>query len=1068
MDSDILNIEDIVMGRAMPDPPAAEPPPKPVTSFKPAPIKPVMNGPPSTVTSYQHENLQCFQCFITFCSAKAKERHMKKSHREEYKQVLQQGNTLFTCYVCDRTFSSSEELTQHQPTHSKDDKPFKCAHCKESFKTFSELTVHRRQQCPERQFPCKDCSETFRSAAMLRTHRLAHHPRQEEPTEIQPEDDAKAPTCKKCGQSFETETEFLSHTEGPDGQCNGTATSKKRGHAAAGEKRESERRKKMEKKKTQKKPRAPQSQSVQQRKRAKQVEQSVAVLLKLQPKRKMMMKKLSYLVPWLLIVKYVTTRNFINASSFLIAVMSIEYTLDIQLTEMGFPNIVHPQEASVAETPPNSSPSDNSSPVNCTSQKSLPDQQIKPLKHKQPAKVKKGSKKSRVLAEETEEDSEDSDVSFMEEEIEDEDDFCEEDEEEEEGGGEAEGDFPCNVCNLQFSSMFKLQDHMNLHTGTKPYSCAECGKRFSQIRNYRDHLRAHARPKTKQPKCRICLRCFEKDSDLKFHLTMNHFEDQFYECDRCKRVFTSMEICQHHIEFTCMRKVKCEQCGRYFPKEKLLKRHLESKSCHSKFKCADCPKIFTKKNALLKHSFSHLGLLPYTCVRCRSHFRLARLYLQHHCKPQRITCVACLREFHNDRDFQQHKKDTGCWGNQDHKGDEIRCLECGQRFQTKEDLKKHAGAHQRVLKCAECGKGFRSALLLMSHMGGHAGQSPCLCQSCGLGFPHQHSYDIHLKTCGQKSSSTTPSSKKKISIPSRPRSHSTASAGSAADVSNSTASAITTTTAAESSTSKSQTVARPSSSSDSPSLQTIGHNKDPSNPMQEAQEDSNDPSQGCWKLSLDKPPPPGMNLLLFLPVGQAQNSSLLLPCAVPQVLSATEIQASPVANGIMGGTLGTALAQLDVSMDKDRHDSHARCSWMEMSQFIGELMTAGGTLDQPRKSPLDVMNVASWGVAAREVHKFKSVVLEPRHEICKTELNGEGCRDTDAQKKTRDLHHACTCPGCPSSSSSFQAFPSRTLDTRTQHLRYHALATHASGPPLLAAKLVRTINTEIHSSKNQN
>ncbi|KAJ0065998.1 hypothetical protein NL108_001218 [Boleophthalmus pectinirostris] len=226
MDSDILNIEDIVMGRALPDPPVAEPPPKPAEPIKP---KPATNGPPApTVTSYQHENLQCFQCFITFCSAKAKERHMKKSHREEYKQVLQQGNTLFTCYVCDRTFSSSEELTQHQPTHSKDDKPFKCAHCKESFKTFSELTVHRRQQCPERQFPCKDCSETFRSAAMLRTHRLAQHPRQEEPTELQPDDANKAPTCKKCGQSFESETEFLSHTEGPDGQCNGTAPVKKR------------------------------------------------------------------------------------------------------------------------------------------------------------------------------------------------------------------------------------------------------------------------------------------------------------------------------------------------------------------------------------------------------------------------------------------------------------------------------------------------------------------------------------------------------------------------------------------------------------------------------------------------------------------------------------------------------------------------------------------------------------------------------------------------------------------------------------------------------------------------
>ncbi|XP_028985178.1 zinc finger protein 429-like isoform X2 [Betta splendens] len=231
MDSEILNIEDIVMGRSLPDPPPEKPPEKPEEPYKPI----TLNGPPPTVPSYQHENLQCFQCFITFCSAKAKERHMKKSHREEYKQQLQQGNTLFTCYVCDRTFLSSEELTQHQPTHSKDDKPFKCVHCKESFKTFSELTSHRRQVCPEKQLVCKDCNETFRSAGLLRTHRLTQHPRPDVETAEQPEDQTKTHRCKKCGQGFEMESELIEHQEKyPEGQqCNGSAAPvKKRGRPA--------------------------------------------------------------------------------------------------------------------------------------------------------------------------------------------------------------------------------------------------------------------------------------------------------------------------------------------------------------------------------------------------------------------------------------------------------------------------------------------------------------------------------------------------------------------------------------------------------------------------------------------------------------------------------------------------------------------------------------------------------------------------------------------------------------------------------------------------------------------
>ncbi|XP_077577943.1 zinc finger protein 576.2 [Stigmatopora nigra] len=230
MDSDILNIEEIVLGRALPNQAPAPPPEKPVEPFR-APIS--LNGPAvPTAQSYQHENLQCFQCFITFCNAKAKERHMKKSHREEYKQQLAQGNTLFTCYVCDRTFLSSEELTLHQPTHSKDDKPFKCAPCKESFRTFTELTTHRRHVCPEKLLPCKDCSKTFRSAAMLRTHRLVHHARPDGETAEQPEEPASSHRCKKCGQVFPGETELTEHEQKyPDGQqCNGgEPPAKKRG-----------------------------------------------------------------------------------------------------------------------------------------------------------------------------------------------------------------------------------------------------------------------------------------------------------------------------------------------------------------------------------------------------------------------------------------------------------------------------------------------------------------------------------------------------------------------------------------------------------------------------------------------------------------------------------------------------------------------------------------------------------------------------------------------------------------------------------------------------------------------
>ncbi|XP_040901262.1 zinc finger protein 628 isoform X2 [Toxotes jaculatrix] len=638
--------------------------------------------------------------------------------------------------------------------------------------------------------------------------------------------------------------------------------------------------------------------------------------------------------------------------------MSIEYTIDIQLTELGFPDVLQSQETSVRETPCRSTSSEDSfSPRFCSTSHSsthkqrllsadgeeagaarqTPDiqqttvfsatapsetalcERLTPAQSLQDKQATKGTApleptaddpaagqettdSSQLVIEEeengqnggfdrntaqdcstelqhdVEDDSDDSEVSnvYEEEELDDEEDY----EEEEELNNESNhsGDYRCSVCDLQLPSKFKLQDHMNLHTGARPYCCAECGKRFCQIYNYRVHLRTHAQTKVDRLRCRICLMGFASQEDLKDHLSKTHFEDEFYECDLCKRVFTSLKACEYHVQsHKCMLDVVCEICGRNFSSPKSLARH-RRRTCHRSFKCTDCTKTFTKKNALLKHSFSHLGLLPYTCIRCRCHFRLARLYRQHKCEPERIHCVACLREFLSQEDFQQHKKDTGCWGNQEPKGDEIRCLECGERFDTPEELKKHAGAHQRVLKCAECGKGFRSALLLMSHMGGHAGKSPCLCQSCGLGFPHQQNYDSHLKTCGQTPQPVSAPKKRQAS-----KSHS-----SEAKKLN----------AKQDSSSPANTVTMPAVVSNT----TAAPVKDSVNPRLVTGDAStgSGSSEGLWKLTLDKEPPPGVKLVVFLPVCPTQTNSLPLPSAVPQTLPVPAMQVQPQATGHLG------------------------------------------------------------------------------------------------------------------------------------------------------------------------
>lgn len=153
--------------------------------------------------------------------------------------IILQTNTIFLCYKCDKSFSSSDDLTQHQATHNTEEKPFRCAHCKKNFFTFTEVRVqqatlacllilgggsivyclwwlfnvlqlnkHRRYECIERRCPCRDCGALFPSPSRLRSHRIAVHPQR--PVVA---DDVNTYQCCKCSQGFQTEEDLLQHQE---------------------------------------------------------------------------------------------------------------------------------------------------------------------------------------------------------------------------------------------------------------------------------------------------------------------------------------------------------------------------------------------------------------------------------------------------------------------------------------------------------------------------------------------------------------------------------------------------------------------------------------------------------------------------------------------------------------------------------------------------------------------------------------------------------------------------------------------------------------------------------------
>merc|ERR1719464_1027782 len=51
--------------------------------------------------------------------------------------------------------------------------------------------------------------------------------------------------------------------------------------------------------------------------------------------------------------------------------------------------------------------------------------------------------------------------------------------------------FKCDICGKGFISNGKLQNHVNIHTGAKPYKCKFCTAAFGDSANHRAHERAH-------------------------------------------------------------------------------------------------------------------------------------------------------------------------------------------------------------------------------------------------------------------------------------------------------------------------------------------------------------------------------------------------------------------------------------------------------------------------------------------------------------------------------------------------------------------------------------------------
>jgi KRAB domain-containing zinc finger protein len=147
----------------------------------------------------------------------------------------------------------------------------------------------------------------------------------------------------------------------------------------------------------------------------------------------------------------------------------------------------------------------------------------------------------------------------------------------------------CSICKKELSNVKYLKEHLTLqHFDNAPYVCDKkgCGKKFVDHSLYEKHAKKH--DGNFEYKCKYCTKGFVQRKTLNQHLRKSH------------------QITQDEIEQIQKLSEKCAECGLIFKTSQKLSEHRAfSHNLGSKYVCDFCGKIFFSRVVLISHQKYH-------------------------------------------------------------------------------------------------------------------------------------------------------------------------------------------------------------------------------------------------------------------------------------------------------------------------------------------------------------------------------------------------------------------------------------------------------------------------------
>lgn len=282
-------------------------------------------------------------------------------------------------------------------------------------------------------------------------------------------------------------------------------------------------------------------------------------------------------------------------------------------------------------------------------------------------------------------------------------------------------DVKCDICDAIFQSNSQLNSHRRqVHNITRSNSqtlslhCAYCNESCKSRTELENHMKSHTATTSSKHKCNVCDELCPSATVLAEH-----------KLQHCKVLTSSF----------------CVTCKNQIRNEQQFYSHIQEHNGHGfPTPCVICRQTLTSEVEIRVHSKFHLKNFANqmkTCCRCKTEHESNLIYCDANDEDQeRVFCRDC---YLNDQSNAKSSPDEERVRN-------LRCHECGVKFETASDLEKHKFVHKKTYQCIKCQLSFDTEDEIQRHVTTHlmTEGSNHECQLCPSVFASPAKLQCHL------------------------------------------------------------------------------------------------------------------------------------------------------------------------------------------------------------------------------------------------------------------------------------------------------------------------------------